>query len=337
MNADILHPITMAQVMVNFAAERGVSQQCCLLNTGISDSDLAETESLITREQEMQVIANVMHALGGSPAIGFELGLRYNIATFGLWGFTLRTCRSLRDAVQHAMRYLPLSTAYCQLSLIDNDTHFGVVLNGDTIPLELREFLKLRDLATALNLLRELGLSGISVQAVELDLMQTAELEKSETLAAWNPHFAAPRTAVLIAPEDADRPLPTYDPHLVRMLEDQCRTQLARRQETGTAGQVRRQILCQLGLSATLEDTAAALAISPRSLRRRLEEENTSFRQLVDDERRSLAEQLLKNSLMTLEELAAQLGYLDTASFTRAFRRWHGQSPGQYRKNQNKV
>ena len=84
----------------------------------------------------MQVIANVMHALGGSPAIGFELGLRYNIATFGLWGFTLRTCRSLRDAVQHAMRYLPLSTAYCQLSLIDNDTHFGVVLNGDTIPLE---------------------------------------------------------------------------------------------------------------------------------------------------------------------------------------------------------
>ena len=327
----------MAQVMVNFAAERGVDPQRCLLDSGISNHELAETESLITREQEMQVITNVMHALGGGPANGFELGLRYNVATFGLWGFALRTCRSLRDAVHHAMRYLPLSTAYCQLSLIDNGAQFGVTLNGDNIPSELRDFLKLRDLATALNLLREMGLSGITVQAVELDLPETPELRLSHVLAAWEPRFAAQRTAIFIAPEDADRPLPTYDPHLVRMLQDQCRAQLARRQETGTAGQVRRQILCQLGLGATLEETSAALAISPRSLRRRLEEEQTNFRQLVDEERRSLAEQLLKNSQMTLEELAVQLGYLDTASFTRAFRRWHGQSPGQYRKTHSGV
>ena len=76
----------------------------------------------------------------------------------------------------------------------------------------------------------------------------------------------------------------------------------------------------------------AILAMAPRSLRRRLTEEGTSFRNLVDAERGQLAGQLLENTQMKLEEMALQLGYGDTASFTRAFRRWFGQSPSEYRK-----
>lgn len=333
MTTDTLHPITMAQVMVNFAAERGVSAERCLLGSGITEGQLCEADSLIRREQEMQVAENVMASLGGNAGTGFELGLRYNIATFGLWGFTLRTCRNLRDAMHHAMRYLPLSTAYCQVSLIDNPSEFGLAFNADTIPETLRNFLKLRDLATGLNLLRELGLSGITVQALEMDIPASPELINNPVIASWQPRFGSTRTAAIISPEDADRPLSTYDPHLVRMLEDQCRTQLSQRRESGVAGQLRRLLLCQLGLGATLEEAATALHISPRSLRRRLEEEHTHYRQVVDQERRGLAEQLLSHSQMTLDEVAAHLGYLDTASFTRAFRRWHGQSPGQFRKS----
>ena len=74
------------------------------------------------------------------------------------------------------------------------------------------------------------------------------------------------------------------------------------------------------------------IAMAPRSLRRRLEEEGTSFRDIVETERRQLAVQLLQDTHIKLDEIAPPLGSGDTPSFTRAFRRWFGQAPGEYRK-----
>jgi AraC-like DNA-binding protein len=85
-------------------------------------------------------------------------------------------------------------------------------------------------------------------------------------------------------------------------------------------------------LVASLEDVAQHLAMAPRSLRRRLDEEQTSFRNLVEAERKQLAVQLLEGTDMKLDEMALQLGYSDTASFTRAFRRWFNRAPGEYRR-----
>jgi len=86
---------------------------------------------------------------------------------------------------------------------------------------------------------------------------------------------------------------------------------------------------------AVLDEIAHALGLSQRSLRRKLDQEGTSFRTLVEDERRELALQLLTGSDMRLDEVAIHLGYTDTASFTRAFRRWMGCSPGAYRQKQS--
>ncbi len=91
-----------------------------------------------------------------------------------------------------------------------------------------------------------------------------------------------------------------------------------------------------MGLVATLEDVAVSLAMSPRSLRRKLEQADTSFRNIVENERKLMAEQLLTSTQMKLEEMALHVGYGDTASFTRAFRRWFGMSPGEYRKQNHR-
>ncbi|MGB1498436.1 helix-turn-helix transcriptional regulator, partial [Alloalcanivorax venustensis] len=76
---------------------------------------------------------------------------------------------------------------------------------------------------------------------------------------------------------------------------------------------------------------AAALALSPRSLRRKLEQEGVSYREIVEEERKQLAIQLLENTEMKIDELAAHLGYTDAGGFVRAFRRWLGCSPRDYR------
>ncbi len=328
---DILHPVAISQVMINFAASLGVDRDTCLLGTGIDASGLADGDTLISRSQEMRLIENLMLALPDEPALGFRLGLQYNLATFGTWGFALRTSRTLREAAARAMRYLPLSTAYCRIVQVNDNGLFGVGMDADPIPPHLRQFLLERDMATGFNLLRELSLSGVQIRALEFQGPPPEHADRIAALCGLTPRYHSTRNSILVVSDAADLPLPTYDPHLARMLDDQCRLRLERLHSTGLSGQVRQQLLGSLGLVASLEEVAEALAMSSRSLRRKLDLEGTSFRTIVEEERRQLAQQLLTGSDMKLDELAIHLGYTDTASFTRAFRRWMGCSPGEYR------
>jgi AraC-like DNA-binding protein len=72
---------------------------------------------------------------------------------------------------------------------------------------------------------------------------------------------------------------------------------------------------------------ARALNLSQRSLQRKLSERGTTFRQVVDDTRKQLAEQYLKDSMLSVSEIAYLLGFAEVSSFSRAFRRWTGQAP----------
>jgi AraC-like DNA-binding protein len=72
--------------------------------------------------------------------------------------------------------------------------------------------------------------------------------------------------------------------------------------------------------------------LSPRSLRRRLAAENISYRELLDETRRALAEEMLADTRLSVAEIAELLGYAETVSFTHAFRRWTGHGPGHHRR-----
>lgn len=330
----VMHNVAISQIMVNFAARHGVDAETCLLDTDIDPAMFLDADALITREQEMRLIENLILALPDYPALGFELGQQYNISTFGIWGFALRTSRNLKEAAECALRYLPLSTAYCRFSLFQSGDEYGVAADPGDIPVHLRQFLLERDMATGINLLNELSLIGMSMRRLEFAGPPLSYADRIAELCGVMPHFNCARNAVVIDLKDVDTPLPMYDEHMVRLLEDQCRQLLNRRQVEGVSGQVRQRLLGALGLVATLEEVAGDLNMSPRSLRRRLEEEDASFRGIVEDARKQLAEQLLTSTDMKLDELALHLGYTETASFTRAFRRWYGLSPGEYRKQQ---
>jgi len=328
----VMHPVAIVQVMVNFATRYGVDAETCLLGTGITAAQLREADALIAREQEMRLIENLILALPQVPALGFELGMQYNVATFGIWGFALRTSRTLREAIGRALHYLPLSTAYCRFWSVIDEREFAFCADPGAIPQHLRQFLLERDTGTAVNLLKELSLSGIRALGLEYEGPAPTHAARIEALCGIAPRYGSARNAIVLRREDVETPLPMYDAHLVRLLEDQCRAQLNRRQVSGVTGQVRQLILGPLGLVASLEDVAQHIAMAPRSVRRKLEKEGTSFREIVDAERQQLAMQLLQDTRMKLDEIALQLGYGDTASFTRAFRRWFGQAPGEYRK-----
>lgn len=330
-NDEQRHPVAVSQVMIHFSQHYGVDRAACLLGTGISERALSGGEGYVTRAQEMRLIENIMLALPGGPALGFELGLQYSLATFGVWGFALRTSKTLRDAVRMGVRYLPLSTAYCRIALIDEDDEFGISLDPGQVPPHLRQFLLERDMATSINLIKELSLSGIDVKSVMFMGKPRVNADYVEAICGVRPVINGTRNSITVSRADAALPFSGYDQNLVRLLEEQCRLRMRRMAATGLEGRVRQKLLGDMGLGATLDSMAGALALSPRSLRRKLEQEGVSYREIVEEERKQLAIQLLENTEMKIDELAAHLGYTDAGGFVRAFRRWLGCSPRDYR------
>jgi AraC-like DNA-binding protein len=90
-------------------------------------------------------------------------------------------------------------------------------------------------------------------------------------------------------------------------------------------------LLSSGGVGYDLDSVARALHLSPRTLRRRLHERGATFHALVSEARRAEAAKMLRNSVLTVEQIAEHLGYADPGNFCRAFKRWTGRTPGQFR------
>jgi AraC-like DNA-binding protein len=91
---------------------------------------------------------------------------------------------------------------------------------------------------------------------------------------------------------------------------------------SGFVGKVRQVLMTNLMRPTSFERVAQNLHISARTLRRKLREENTSFRRLIDELRRDIAIRYLRDTDLTVEDIAESLGFSDAANFQHAFRRW---------------
>jgi AraC-like DNA-binding protein len=146
--------------------------------------------------------------------------------------------------------------------------------------------------------------------------------------------FGSPPCALLFSPEQLALPCTRHDPWLAAYAQREIESvekQMAS-EPASVAGRVEQQLVTSFGTSApSLEEIARRLGMSERTLRRHLAIERTSFRELVESARRQHAERLLAASLLTPQEIGFWLGFSDQSAFTRAFRRWTGQTPTQYR------
>jgi AraC-like DNA-binding protein len=129
-----------------------------------------------------------------------------------------------------------------------------------------------------------------------------------------------------------DLPLVTADPAAMELARAQCDRELAAQAEAGGfVGRVREAVARAGGGFRSLDEVARRLHLSTRTLKRRLAIQGTSFSGVLDEVRQQRALLLLEDRRLALAEVADRLGYSDAANFTRAFRRWTGQTPAAFR------
>jgi len=150
--------------------------------------------------------------------------------------------------------------------------------------------------------------------------------------------FGAPLDRIRYPRHVFDWPQPGASARIAQLAEAQARAIESTMQSTTWLDDVRGAITQLLpDGDATLERVAKALDLTPRTLQRKLEREGTSLRELVDEVRRSLAQTYIADGAMSLATIAFVLGFSEQSAFHRAFVRWTGQSPGDYRRDHGSL
>jgi AraC-like DNA-binding protein len=147
-------------------------------------------------------------------------------------------------------------------------------------------------------------------------------------------YYDASTTDFVVDRKSWDAELENADQQLARIMEEHARLLMASRpMPDDLVGQVRQQIVRGMdGSKATREDVAKGLHISVRTLQRRLDEHGIVFSDLVDEVRQELAKKHLQAGELTLTEIGFLLGFSEQSSFTRAFKRWTGKTPLEFRR-----
>jgi len=126
---------------------------------------------------------------------------------------------------------------------------------------------------------------------------------------------------------------PYWNPALAQMCEEQVLRDIDALDDQNLLARTRKVLLDQLANgNPQLETVAALFNITGRQLQRKLKQQGTGFSELLDEVRLELALRYLQDSRMSMVDIALSLGFSDQSNFVKAFKRWQGQTPGQYRR-----
>lgn len=315
-----------ALLLTRLGEEHGVPPATTLAGTGLDLDGLRSPGTEVTGRQELALLRNLQAAVP-DPGLALEAGSRYHLTTYGIWGFALASSPTVRDALAVGSTFVDLSFTFCELEITEDGRDLRLCLVDDAVPEDVRSFVVARDLAGLRTLAGELA-PGLALQRLTVRQSPAPDPAPWRDVFGVEPEFDAPHNVAVLDAAALDLPLPQADELTAAMTERQCRELVERRRSrAGVAGVVRDELVRTPQDMPPIDAVAVRLALSERTLRRRLADEGTSFRALVDEVRAALAEELLSTGSLTVEQVAHRLSYAETASFTHAFTRWKGVSP----------
>jgi AraC-like DNA-binding protein len=324
---------TSAQLMVRVAAEHGISVATCLAGTGLTQEDIDNPSREISGHQELDVLRNILRALAPDVPFALNAGLRYHPTTFGMWGFAILSSSTVRSAIEVALRYFELSYSFNRVSFEVEGQQPRLVIDSSDNPDDLQAALVERDMAALARIKHDVHGAWLPPESIQLRVRRPPYAAAFAGAFGVEPQFGAGRNTYCFNAARLDRGQPLGDDFGLQVSEAQCRRLIDQRgANAGVAGRVRAQIVRTPGEFPNMKAVAKQLGMSTRTLHNRLAREDTSYRELVEAIRATLAEDLLATSRLTVDEIAVRLGYADTSSFVAAFKRWKGVPPGGYKR-----
>ena len=277
----------------------------------------------------MQRLWALSTAATGDPCFGLEVAQLWHPTTFHALGYSALASETLREALLHIVRYSDVVSTGAAFDLRDDGAEVVVTLSARLLRGEVAVQASVEAGVASIVILCREALGGrIDPLRVTLTHRHTDCTEGLRAFFNCPVEMGAPNNCVAFRAQDLDARLPTANLDLERVNEEVLAHYLARLESSELAVRVQSRLIQRLPAGEVDQNAVArSLNISLRSMQRKLKEEGTSFRDLVDETRRQLAEQYLKDSSLVVSEIAYLLGFAEVSSFSRAFRRWTGRAP----------
>ncbi|WP_123026283.1 AraC family transcriptional regulator [Mycolicibacterium stellerae] len=336
-SAVLRRPVVAARVLCAVAAEVGVSVSDVLAGTSVTPADLEAPDGAVSSADEITMARTLLRLAPKPAGIGVAVGSRINLTNLGMFGFAAMSSGTLRELISVGLRFFSLTTLHSSIVLSERQSECEITVDAGHLPADVRRFFMERDIAAIMATVPGFVHPVLARHADEICVELAAAEEYLRPLldavAIRDIEFDRDRTVVRVPRGMLDEPLPQADPHTLAVCVAECERILERRRRhLGLSARVRSELLSSPGEMPGIDAAAASLHLHPRTLRRRLAEEGTSFRAITNDVRASLATELLSQVGLTVEQVARRLGYAETAAFNHAFSRWFGLAPSEYRR-----
>ncbi|MET0547129.1 MAG: helix-turn-helix domain-containing protein [Caulobacterales bacterium] len=321
--------------MLSLLDEAGMDGDRILQGAGLSRERLQDSTLLVEGAQELSVLRAFAQMTATRPDMWIAAGLRYRTFTFYPVGFAQITAPTLADALALTKRFSNLHYGLWQVNDVEDDAgNVGIALNYDSSLCDIIDFLHCRDSIALTNWFHDLWGGRFPFARIETPTLTPAkggfDYRAPSVVPAEQSRWFWAREVNHQAPAHADAAV-----HKIYLAaaEQMAAPELnqAPREDDPLIHQILEVMDRLPPLEWSLDRTAQEISMSRRGLQRRLTLRGGSFRELIDASRRRVAQRLLKADQLPVSEIAWQLGYADSSSFHRAFIRWTGVSPGQFR------
>jgi AraC-like DNA-binding protein len=299
--------------------------------SGLTEAQLADASLTIPYAVFEGLLVGALRVTG-EPALGLLVGERLLASAHGMLGYAAMSSGTIRQAIDVVERYARLRIS---LLAVTHEEHPGEVraCYRPTQPIAAieRPLLEAVVLST-LRMLNAISMGACTVRHVSFTFAAPDYAALARDLFGCEVRYGQSWTGFAIPPEALDVPLRLADPEAFAEAARVCQRELDKlTANESLAARVRRLLLEQKSGFPSLQVTARLFGMAPRTLHRRLIDEGTSYRDLLEEVRHALAVEHLKSGRFAIEEIAWTLGYSDLANFRRAFKRWESMPPSEYR------
>jgi AraC-like DNA-binding protein len=329
------------QPLSEILLQRGIEPTALLERYGLDTARLAQAGARLSIPRYMH-LGHAAIELTADPALGLHMGRASRLSQAGLAGVTAAQAPTVGEAARTLLRFEPLYAANYRGHSSFHEDSSGAWLRFYSISPYNAYNRFVVDSVLSGWLAQLSSLAGINLMAERVDIEFEAPAYAAHYQALCNNpvQFGAQTNQLRLSTASLALRNPAHCPSTWQHLLNLCEAELEQRTRIRSLGERIAHLLGPLlngGREPDLEEVARHLQLPTWTLRRKLAEEGTQFRAILNDTRHDLAMTYIRDTELAFGEIAYLLGFASAEAFQRAFKRWNSMTPGEFRRSQRRT